>query len=787
MANISVPATNTIQVPQQSAEDIFEQQVQKRLPSEQEAVSSYGPARTIAEYQPFQMKNLPIVGGWYDRAIDAAKAALGSGEGGTFASRLADAAAQREAHERALKGAAPNTYNFMGSVPGALSMLTGVGEAGAAASVPKVDYTKIIPDVMPSLGLRDYVSSKFTNPSMVGNASTYLAKMAENAAYGGAGTVPTPGSTSAEAGKETAIGAGLGALATPIADLIGAGGKGISYLGNKAMNLFSPERAVAEDIVRGQAIQPAVNPKQRQLTLEQYLEAVKNGDKNVSLADVQGVKPQIQRAEANAPLDPNLIALNDTVNRRIAENPVIIADAVDTTAGKVIDADAERRAAYKQYRSATSPAYNAAFNSKGADAVWNPYFDTVINSKEGQAAIDFADNERIKDSILEPSPFVKNPNTGFYELRDKNSPPDLSYWDYVKRGLNTEGRKQSASPGEKDTAASTFAMTDEFTSRLRQMFPNYGKALDTAQRYLKADNAFDAGGDFFNLVTKNKGDPEEISSQMRVLTTPSKQGGFTPEEKEKFKTGLLSYVKENPDDAARAFYNMDKVTEGRLRTALGDDAFEGLDNAFSMARVRELTGQLGLTMKSNGMPMSTSQKIGMGSLVGGGITSTAGAVGLGTQAGQIAQNITDPHVLGYTMLAAALGLPVGLGTKMVVSGLASARAAAMLRMAADPSPQVQKTLQDALNRDPLNKKIFKNVSDGVTRFMLMHPQAEQPFINAANIFRIGRKSGGSVGSLTPEGLLADLKRRRVMLTNKTQHLLSLPDDAVVQALDAAKR
>ena len=53
--------------------------------------------------------------------------------------------------------------------------------------------------------------------------------------------------------------------------------------------------------------------------------------------------------------------------------------------------------------------------------------------------------------------------------------------------------------------------------------------------------------------------------------------------------------------------------------------------------------------------------------------------------------------------------------------------------------------------------------------------------------RIGRKSGGKVGGLTAESLLRDLKRRRVMLANKTEHMLSLPDDVVVQALDAAKR
>jgi hypothetical protein len=52
--------------------------------------------------------------------------------------------------------------------------------------------------------------------------------------------------------------------------------------------------------------------------------------------------------------------------------------------------------------------------------------------------------------------------------------------------------------------------------------------------------------------------------------------------------------------------------------------------------------------------------------------------------------------------------------------------------------------------------------------------------------RIGHASGGKVG-ITAENLLRDLKRRKVMMANKTEQMLSLPDDAVVQALDAAKR
>lgn len=53
--------------------------------------------------------------------------------------------------------------------------------------------------------------------------------------------------------------------------------------------------------------------------------------------------------------------------------------------------------------------------------------------------------------------------------------------------------------------------------------------------------------------------------------------------------------------------------------------------------------------------------------------------------------------------------------------------------------------------------------------------------------RIGHKSGGRAGVMSAQQLLRDLKRRQVMMAHKTEQMLSLPDDAIVQALDAAKR
>jgi hypothetical protein len=152
--------------------------------------------------------------------------------------------------------------------------------------------------------------------------------------------------------------------------------------------------------------------------------------------------------------------------------------------------------------------------------------------------------------------------------------------------------------------------------------------------------------------------------------------------------------------------------------------------------------------------------------------------------------MTDPYFLGSTAAALGIGIPaVYLGSK-TVSGLANQRASAMLRMAADPNPQVQKQLRDALNKDELNRKIFSNLETRLTNYVATNPDMN-PFAPSdttrSSGGRVGHKSGGRAGVVSAASLLADLKRRKIMLANRTEHMLSLPDDAVVQALDAAKR
>ena len=111
----------------------------------------------------------------------------------------------------------------------------------------------------------------------------------------------------------------------------------------------------------------------------------------------------------------------------------------------------------------------------------------------------------------------------------------------------------------------------------------------------------------------------------------------------------------------------------------------------------------------------------------------------------------------------------------------------------------QQILQDAMS-DPelmtalLKKPTPENLSaldlliSGAKKAPFVAEQVARPgYMQQIREDRMGRKSGGRTTSSAAEALLRDLKRRKVMMANKTEQMLSLPDDAVVQALDAAKR
>jgi hypothetical protein len=205
----------------------------------------------------------------------------------------------------------------------------------------------------------------------------------------------------------------------------------------------------------------------------------------------------------------------------------------------------------------------------------------------------------------------------------------------------------------------------------------------------------------------------------------------------------------------------------RFKTVLGADRFNQIDDALRVNRLAAMTKEIGNASQSKNLfgPIITA---GLG----------AGAFYALENSPQIFESVKNNPIASSGVLAF---LALGYAGKKIRSVEGNRRAAALLSLAASDDPDISKKLLEAAQKDARVREALRNLESQVSRtYAAMH--AQQP----ENSNREARASGGRVGNAA-ESLLRDLKRRRVMINNQTEQMLSMPDDAIVQALNAAKR
>lgn len=156
-------------------------------------------------------------------------------------------------------------------------------------------------------------------------------------------------------------------------------------------------------------------------------------------------------------------------------------------------------------------------------------------------------------------------------------------------------------------------------------------------------------------------------------------------------------------------------------------------------------------------------------------------------------------MIGISGPAAPVVGAVALGTRSP-QGASSAITSSINRFFfKNTQESAQQILQEAMQNPELMTALLKkptpeNITaldvllSGAKKAPFLAEQVARPgYMQQIREDRAGRKSGGRTTASAAEALLRDLKRRKVMMANKTEQMLSLPDDAVVQALDAAKR
>lgn len=740
-APLNLSEVSGIYTPPKPLTDVqkFEEKVQSKVPQAKEEVAKF----PLSSYIPSGYQ-LPLVGEPYRRAVVAGEAALGYGEGQNFSERQADLLAQSRARDIAKHEAAPLANSFI---------------QGTAEAIPSIA-------LFPELGIEAAASKTFP---YIEKGAGYVGRMLEQGIYGGAQAAQqsTPGETAEDVAKRVALGATVGAAGVPVATVAGKILQAPKAIYNWASKLWNPEESVARDIAAGAAtVSPTV--KGQGLTVEQYAAAQARGEP-VSIADIQGAKSQIAKAAEDLPTDQRITEINQSLQQRLDESSQRIAEQVDTAFGKPIDAFKSRQQADELARKVNKPAYETAYaqpidyaSEKGQT------IENLIKDRVPSSAIKNA-NDLMR---LEGSPESKQIMT---HIDDNGAVvyeklPDVMQVDYITRALNDIAKKEEnagAMGGITQKGRAYQSLAKDLRDNLRTAVPEYDTALNGAGKFIRGNNAHEEGLSFLDLVSNKNVDPKEIGGTLNNF-----EKVYSPEEKKLFAEGIAADIKENPNKAAKIFATNDSVTTDRLKNVIGDDAFNQIDSSMRLNRIMALSKEIGKAPPESVLSPKNIAIAGT-SL---GLSATAGynLPKLINILPNIAKYGADPMALTATGAALAAGF---LGAGITNAGN-KAKSSAILGMALSNDPKYTDILLRAARNDAEVRDVLDQFEKGLSRYLALN-QNTPP--------REKRARGGSVIDRKAEALIGETMRNEKLHSDHTEHMLSMPDDAIVQALKVAKQ
>lgn len=741
----------------------FERRVQEYMPQMQESERQRGYRLPSPE--------IPIITPLAERGAAAIAAATGAGTGEGFGERYSDLLARTQARKRAYEQANPIS-SMVGEAGGFL---------GGLATTPVL-----------GIGQR-----------AAGLARPILGAGAEAAGYGAAEETAkiapdeTPMQRAERIASSAAAGFGIGTGLRAAVPVVGKFREGLSA----AREYLRPSSRQAAETIAEAARSAPVTAKG--LTPEEFQRLSDQGYP-VSAADIRGVQPTIQGAMGRRPAEGQAFAQdlqerlqrvgNDT--QSVMDEmlyPRIAASRPASMANEPVTADpAYLRAIASAARKETvSPAYDLAYNSPQAQNIWLMLppsapgqaplnLGWLINTKSGRQAVQDASEQlnlkyRGETGYGEYGPFRMS-NTGRLMLpQGGNNPVNLEFWDVVKRKLDEQvGAYYRA--GATDSGQALSETRDALRDSLGAMIPEYKAALSTASRYIRGDNAFDAGIEFFPMIAKlnaPRGATSanlvgDISTQMRNFNRT-----FSENEKQHFALGMMSYIRANPNNAATTLVNARGPVLDMYKTILGNDFNKVMDAMLYHNTVR-----------------TTGILEGRASPVGH----------MGQQATLAVLNaLTQVPIAGQAMGHAGL---FGLNVAQ------QRRAQNILDIAADPNRHSE--LVRLIQTSPQDKRLLERLQPYLTRASLAI--TEPPETGLGNVYdvleqaterasqrqpqrfaggRVGRASGGRLVRTDHAARAASLIRAaeaaKKAHNKTTEDILEQPDEAVAKALSIANK
>lgn len=746
----------------------FEAQVQQYMPK----------AREAAEASPIESRitppysTIPVVGPAFQKGYSAIEAALGRGEGETFGEKYTSNVAWKEAMDRARQQQFPYSQ---------VATQTAGGLLGALAT-PTIQLGRVIKPVTDVTGKAvQYLTQRgLQKPAeIVAKVPGAVEKTATGAIYGGTAAYSDikPGETPEEMAERAALGAVVGGVAPAV---VGAGRLAASPVLKTAESFIDPKTAALRDV-----FDKSKGPTnfQERISPEEFIRR-QNAGVPSNISDITGVPERLSAAAARFPDDPRVAQINSNLTNRIAQSGQQVNAAIDSAFGRPVDAYLLRQQADALARQTNAPLYRAAYSHPNAQSIADPTIINALNTNEGRIALQWAENESRKAvagrNIAPPvNPFTVDSN-GFVTLKPDQTGASLEFLDYVKRGLNSVYSSQVSGPNKTtpDVAYRTQKMIDDFTETLKNTVPGYGAALSNAGKYIRGNNAFEAGTEFVNLLpTPGKAvNPGELTAQMEKLN-PWTRNSFTPAEREQFSLGLGAWIKENPADAAKIFkanYPKSDDVRRNLERALGTQKFRQIDQSLAAVRTAGMINEIRANM-TEARKFSPVQTGVIGGLTGIGAYNVPSII-------QYAQQ----HP--YMAAAAAAGV---VGAKGISVG-ANRRLSALLDMAASDDPSVAAKAADTLGKIAAKntrwEKELDRIENTLGKFLAQSQMMDMnvPGVGPLNYEerKVGRATGGRV---TAESLVSAAEQAKKDINKTTEMLLNHDDTTVAHALEVANR
>lgn len=518
-------------------------------------------------------EGVPVAGGFVNKGIAAAKAALPGTLGGSQASTFGERYAADLPEEEAASAKFSSEHPYASTAAGLAGGIAAALPLGATAAGARL------------LGL---------------GGRTLVGQMARGAASGAGINAADALVRGNDPGTAALVGGALGGAAPPVARVVGGV---LSEPMAIARGIANPNAEAARRV--GAAITHDVQAGSGGLTVPEFQAAAAQGTP-VNLMDLGGETTRaVARSAANTSPEGRQL-LNQAIDPRFESQAPRTADFLQSTQNYA-SPQARDRAIRDVAENVYEPAYARAYRDAATTPLW-PDRELIARHTQGMApadaaaatgamrgleqlaqapevqqairnAIPLARNWAVRDGLRPPSgafDFVPDGRGGFRTVLQDNggasSPfPSLQLWDYVKRALDRMGTP----------TASTFAR--EIRGNLDTLVPAYHQARELAQPtkfFNGAPNAYEAGRNYVNNGIQFGPDAA------RHL------GNMTPQERNLFQDGYAQALTERLQQTAdrRSILNRINNTPAarqEIETAIGQPRYRELEARLRIEGIME--------------------------------------------------------------------------------------------------------------------------------------------------------------------------------------------------------